>query len=277
MTGRFLHGTSSFSTKGWVGPFYPPGTKPADFLRYYATRFGTVEVDSTYYAIPSAAMVDGWDRKTPDGFVLSAKFPRSIVHGGEGARPNPETVLVPAAVEKDTQEFLSVMSRLGDKLGPLVLQFPYFNRSVFEDARPFLARLDAFLESLPDGFRYGVELRNKAWLGEPLFALLRRHRAAFVLVEIGYMPHPARLAERYDVVTADFAYARLIGDRQAVDARTQTFDALVLDKDRELDRWAGLIRDLLERVPEVYAYANNHYAGHGPATITDLAQRVARD
>ena len=80
-------GTSSWSEKSWVGPFYPPGTKPGDFLRYYATQFDTVEVDATYYAIPDERMVAGWERKLPEGFVFSAKFPRSVVHAGEGARP----------------------------------------------------------------------------------------------------------------------------------------------------------------------------------------------
>ena len=73
-------GTSAFTAAGWEGTFYPPGTKPADFLRYYAQHFNSVEVDSTFYQIPSKATVQGWDKKTPEGFVFAAKVPQSITH-----------------------------------------------------------------------------------------------------------------------------------------------------------------------------------------------------
>jgi len=274
--GTLHFGTSSWSEKSWVGPFYPPGTRPGDFLPVYATRFDTVEADNTYYAIPDERLVRGWAAKLPSGFRMAAKFPRSIVHAGEGPRPDPARVLVPEAVAEDTATFLERMRILGPKCGPLVLQFPFFNRTVFEHEQVFLARLDAYLGELPADFRYGVEVRNKAWLGEPLLEVLRRHRVALVCVEIAYMPHPARLAERMDLVTTDFAYVRLIGDRKAVEARTKTFDKLVLDQGRSLERWADLLTDFRDRVPETYVYANNHYAGHGPATIRDLAARLGQ-
>jgi uncharacterized protein YecE (DUF72 family) len=272
--GTIRYGTSSWSTAGWVGPFYPQGMKPGDFLAHYATCFDTVEADVTYYRVPSRSMVEGWARKTPPGFTLSAKFPRSIVHAGKGPRPNPDALLVPEVVARDTQVFLENMALLGDKLGPLVLQFPYFNRQVFASPEPFLERLDAYLEELPSEVRVAVEVRNKTWIDEPLLDLLRGHGAALVLVDLAYMPHPALLAERFDLVTGDFAYCRLIGDRKAVDAQTKTFDRIVLDRSDRLEEWATLLRSLAGRVAETYAYANNHYAGHGPATARQLAERV---
>ncbi|HED65894.1 MAG TPA: DUF72 domain-containing protein, partial [Planctomycetes bacterium] len=123
-TTRLRCGTSSFSAKSWVGPFYPPGTKPADFLSVYGTHFDAVEVDATYYAVPSARTVLGWESKVEEGFALCAKFPRSIVHCGEGPTPDPAAVLVPDAVQAPTDAFLKVMDLLGAKCGPLVLQFP---------------------------------------------------------------------------------------------------------------------------------------------------------
>ena len=86
-------GTCSWSAPSWVGSFYPTGTRQADFLSFYATRFSTVEADVTYYRIPDAALVRGWERRTPEGFVLCAKFPRSIVHAGDGPRPDPSKLL----------------------------------------------------------------------------------------------------------------------------------------------------------------------------------------
>ncbi len=272
--GTLLCGTSSWSEKSWVGPFYPEGTAPGDYLAHYATRFSTVEADVTYYRVPDKRLVEGWDRKTPEGFLLSAKFPRSVVHGGEGATPDPKAVLVPAKVKKDVDRFLESMRLLGPKCGPLVLQFPYFNKKVFSGAGEFFERLDAFLAGLPDGFRYGVEVRNRAWIGEPLLTLLKRHKTALVLVELAYMPHPADLAKEFDLVTTDFLYARLIGDRKAVDEKTETFDRIVLDRHDALERWAALLTKLLRKVPRAFVYANNHYAGHGPATIEELAALV---
>jgi len=117
-------------------------------------------------------------------------------------------------------------------------------------------------------------VRNKAWIAAPLLTLLRARNVALVLVDLAYMPHPADLAREHDLVTADFAYARLIGDRKAVEARTKTFEKIVLDQSARLQRWAELLSTLLPRVRETFAYANNHYAGHGPETIRDLARRV---
>ncbi len=273
--GEFLYGTSSWSEKSWAGVFYPAGLAVSDQLSHYATQFRTVEADVTYYRVPDARLVSGWAAKTPADFVLSAKFPQSIVHAGKEATPDPERVLVREHVAADLERFLGSMALLGDKCGPLVLQFPYFNQSVFKSIDPFLERLDAFLGVLPARFRYGVEVRNKNWIAEPLLAILRRHRTALVLVDLAYMPHPADLAEKNDLFTTDFTYARLIGDRKAIDALTERFDKLVVDQSPRLAKWAELLRAATNRLPRVFAYANNHYAGYAPETIRDLAGRVS--
>ena len=271
--GDLLYGTSSWSEKSWVGSFYPEGLAPRDFLGHYATQFNAVEADNTYYRVPSRAMVEGWRNRTPDEFRICAKFPRSIVHAGEGPKPDGAAVLQPGG---DTELFLDNMSVLGEKCGPLVLQFPYFNKQAFESPAPFYERLDRYLDSLPRDFRYAVELRNKWWVGEPLLEILRRHDVALVLVELGYLPHPAEVAAKLAVETTDFVYARLIGDRKAVEEKTKSFDKLVIDMGDSLDRWADLLRGLLEEVPKAYVFANNPFAGHGPATIRDLVERLDR-
>src|SRR5688572_13274906 len=139
--GDFLYGTSSWSEKSWAGTFYPAGLPVAQQLSHYASQFATVEADVTYYRVPDARLVSGWRDRTPDGFVLAAKFPRSIVHGGEQAAPDPERILRHEHVAGDLARFLSAMSLLGSKCGPLVLQFPYFNQRAFASAEPFLERL----------------------------------------------------------------------------------------------------------------------------------------
>jgi uncharacterized protein YecE (DUF72 family) len=274
VSGTLHYGTSSWSEKAWDGVFYPAGLPAAEQLPWYATQFRTVEADVTYYRVPDRRLVTSWRDRTPEGFTLAAKFPRSIVHAGEGATPDGSKVLVREHVARDLERFLDAMSILGPKCGPLVLQLPYFNRSAFASAAAFRERLAEFLRTLPPDFRYGVELRNKSWVDAPMLALLREHRCALVLVDLVYMPHPAELAERYDLLTTDFTYARLIGDRKKIDALTDTLDHVVLDQSERLESWAGLVRELLARAKDVYVYANNHYAGYAPDTIRELVGRV---
>jgi uncharacterized protein YecE (DUF72 family) len=131
-------GTSAFTAAGWESAFYPAGMKPADYLNYYATKFNTVEVDSTFYRTPSTGTVHGWERKTPTGFLLSAKIPQLITH---------ENVLQDC--DEDLKRFLETMDFMGDKLGPLLFQFGYFNKSAFPSGKGFLARLAPFLKKLP--------------------------------------------------------------------------------------------------------------------------------
>jgi uncharacterized protein YecE (DUF72 family) len=167
-------------------PFYPPGTKPADMLAFYATQFPTVEADTTYYRIPPREMVRGWRTRTPDGFVVSAKFPRSVVHGGEGMKPDATKVLEWSAVGGDVERFLDAMGELGKKQGPLVVQLPYLNRSAFASVEPFPRAARGVPRSPAEGPRYGVEVRNKGWIGEALLGLLRKRNVALVLVDIVY-------------------------------------------------------------------------------------------
>jgi uncharacterized protein YecE (DUF72 family) len=272
-------GTSSFSETDWVGPFYPPGTKPAEFLTHYATRFNTVEIDATYYAIPSVRTVEGWRHKTPPEFMIAAKFPRSIVHGGKGAKPDPNIILMPEATYSARNRFLEVMSLLGDRLGPLVLQFPYFSKAVFASPDLFMERLERFLNDLPQDFRYAVEIRNRNWLSEKFAEMLRNHDMALVLVDQAWMPHADQVEKMFDPVTTDFAYIRLLGDRKEIEAITESWDKEVIDRGERLERWAEVIARLVERRVETLIYVNNHYAGHAPTTAERLhdmlLQRIA--
>lgn len=252
-----LHlGTSSWSAASWVGPFYPPGTPPADFLPVYASHYKTVEIDSTYYRIPSRKLVQGWFDRTPDDFIFAAKFPGEITH---------KKVLVDC--ENETEEFLNVIELLGEKLGPLLLQFPYLNQEAIADSEEFLSRLDRYLGTLPPNHRYAVEVRNRNWLGRPLIELLRRHNIALALVDQVWMPAISQLVEKLNVLTTDFTYVRWIGDRQGIEKKTKTWDRIIVDRERETHIWIRHIREFLKQDRVVYAYYNNHYAGFGPGSV----------
>jgi uncharacterized protein YecE (DUF72 family) len=249
-----LLGTSSFSATGWEGSFYPRGMRSADYLTFYAQHFNTVEVDSTFYACPTARTVSNWDSRTPEGFTFSVKAPQEITH---------ERVLVEC--DKPLKEFLDTVAILGKKLGPVVFQFPFFNRSAFRDRNAFLDRLIPFLKRLPREYRFAIETRNQRWLDAELASLLRDHRIALVLQDRSFMPNPSELD--FDPITTDWTYIRWLGDRKAIENVTQTWSKTVVDKTAELRSWVDYCDQLRRRGVLIYVYANNHFAGHGPATI----------
>lgn len=264
-------GTSAFTAAGWSGSFYPPELKQKDYLPFYATKFSTVEIDSTYYATPSPSTVRGWRDKTPEGFLFSAKVPQIVTH---------DKVLL--GCEPEFDEFLGAMKLLGEKLGPILLQFPYFNEADMTAAE-FIGRLRAFLERVtarlkgrlegPSNERHirlAVEIRNNTWLNQELADLLREHGVALVLQDQGWMRRPHELA--FDYLTADFTYVRLLGDRKGIERQTKIWDKIVVDRSTELRSWVDLCHSTVRRGVTTFIYVNNHYAGHAPATVAQFLQ-----
>jgi uncharacterized protein YecE (DUF72 family) len=235
-----------------VGSFYPANAKSQDFLSIYAQSFDTVEIDSSYYRVPTAKTVEQWRERTPKGFTFSAKVPSVVTH---------EKMLLDA--EDDLKAFLKVMDLLGDKLGALLLQFPYFKKSKFRGLGFFLERLEPFLKQLPKDHQWVVEVRNKNWLSEKLYSVLRRHGVALALVDHAWMPRPRELFETGDPVTADFTYIRWLGDRKGIEEITKVWNKLVIDRTAEMEEWMPAMQKLLKRRLTTYCYFNNHYSGSG--------------
>lgn len=250
MNRNLLHlGTSGWSYKDWVGPFYADGSAPKDFLEIYSQHFHTVEIDSTFYGTPRQEYVRRWRATTPDDFQFSAKFPKEITH---------EKSLVDG--EKEVTEFLKTMELLGNKLSVLLLQFEYgFKPDQFEN-------LSAFLPTLPDCFRYALEIRNKKWLGRNFFELLRDNGVAFTLVDHPWMP-------RLEDVTSDFTYIRWLGDRRTV---PENFSEVKIDRSKEVEWWAEVINKFLIDDVTTFGYVNNHFAGHSPATVRQIEAELDR-
>jgi uncharacterized protein YecE (DUF72 family) len=251
-------GTSAFTAAGWEGSFYPKGMKPAEYLSFYATKFDTVELDNTFYRTPSISTVQGWNAKTPPGFIFAAKIPQVITH---------EKTLVDCA--DDLKHFLKTMDALGDKLGPLLFQFGYFNQKAFKTQADFLAVLKPFLKTLPKDYQFAVEIRNKNWMNAEFADVLRERGVALTLIDQSWVPRPWELKQKLDLVTADFAYVRWLGDRKAIEEQTKTWDKIIVDRDGDLKRWVDVLKELVlnKEIRQLFAFANNHFAGHGPATV----------
>jgi uncharacterized protein YecE (DUF72 family) len=246
-----LLGTSAFTANGWQGSFYPPGMDSRDFLSYYATQFSTVEVDSTFYGCPSANTVSNWSARTPEDFLFCVKVPQVITH---------EKVLVDC--DPEFEEFVKTMDILGPKLGPMVFQFPSFDKWKFPKQDSFLGVLVPFLKKLPTDHKFVVEIRNKTWLDIKFADVLRERNVALALTDTSFMPRPWELKQKFDLVTADFAYVRWLGDRKGIEKQTTTWDKTVIDRTSDLKNWVEVLRQMVntKKVLKLFAFANNHYA-----------------
>jgi uncharacterized protein YecE (DUF72 family) len=251
-------GTSSFTASGWSGSFYPTGMKSADYLTYYSTQFATVEIDSTFYGCPSTSTVSKWSARTPEDFIFCVKVPQIITH---------EKVLVDC--DSEFEEFVKTMDVLGPKLGPMIFQFPSFDRWKFPKQESFLGVLTPFLKKLPADHKFVIEIRNKTWLDAKFADMLREHNVALALTDTSFVPRPWEMKEKFDMITADFAYVRWLGDRHGIEKVTRVWDKTVVDRKDDLANWVTVLKELVlnKKIRKLFAFANNHYAGHGPATV----------
>jgi uncharacterized protein YecE (DUF72 family) len=226
-------GTMGWSYDFWKGNFYPEDSD--NLLGEYAKNFATVEINNTFYRIPSKDTVRNWEEETPDDFIFSAKFPRKITH-----------IKKLQDCEEEVKVFIEHMSLLGNKLGPMLMQFsPDFkpeNSGILKD----------FLSGLPDGYRYAVEVRNKKWLDEGFYNMLRDQGVALVLIDHPWMPE-------MKTITADFSYLRWEGDRRKV---TGMLGKVERDRSREIRDWAGKIKAFLSDGVEVFGYFSKSYSGY---------------
>ncbi|CAN5704723.1 DUF72 domain-containing protein [soil metagenome] len=238
-------GTSGWSYADWEGTVYSEGLPARSRLAEYANRYATMEIDSTFYGTPRRSTVQRWREVVPEGFLFAAKFPKEITH---------EKTLINC--EKPAEDFVRTMEELGDRLGPLLVQLP---PSFTVDGMDVLER---FLEALPDGFRYAVEVRHLSWVRSDLTELLKEHGVALTLIDYPKMP-------RMDAVTADFGYIRWLGDRREFPAG---HTHLKRDRYEDLGWWSGVADRFLADGKSVLAYANNHYQNHSPSTLEQFLE-----
>ncbi len=260
-------GCQGWKYDDWVTPpaspraiFYPHGTRPDRMLEEYARAFDTVEVDSTFYAVPSEAAVDGWRKKTPARFTFSLKLPREITH---------EHQLRGGRAGEVLEEFCLRARRLGEKLAAVLVQLP----PQFEATRENSRALREFLLLLPRDLRFAFEFRDPFWFEEDLLEPLTRHpNVSLALVEGPWATRERIWRAAAGVLDAtDFAYLRWMGARDLA-----RFDAVQRDMSANLKRWAGAVERLRERVPAVYAYFSNFYEGHAPASANSLKRLLGQ-
>lgn len=233
--GRTRIGTSGWSYGHWNGVFYPEHTPPSERLAFLSSRLDTVEIDSTFYHLPSTKSVSAWSDTTPDGFVFAAKGSRLITHFRRLS-----------GIDDALATFLERLAPLAEKLGVILWQLPP-NFSADNQ------RLDAFLGKLPNETRHAVEFRHQSWLTAETFEVLRAHGAAHVQVSSDAMPPEL-------TPTADFVYVRLHG----TSAYHGAYDRPALEP------WTRFLAEQTAAGRDAYVYFNNDAEGHAPQDAARL-------
>jgi uncharacterized protein YecE (DUF72 family) len=235
--------------------FYPRGTRSGAMLALYAEIYETIEVDSTFYAIPPSSSIESWYQKTPAEFTFSFKLPQEITHE-HALRPSSYEIL---------DEFCERVSELKEKLGVVLVQLaPHFEASK-ENAR----NLRAFLERLPPEIRFAVEFRERGWMIDWTLEELEKNNAALALVEGSWIPRALTL-DAIDKLTTDFAYVRFMGERDLT-----AFDRIYRPQDANLEIWKEAVERLAAR--EIFVYFSNYYEGHAPASVDKLKTLLGQE
>jgi uncharacterized protein YecE (DUF72 family) len=240
-------GCSGWSYEGWKGNFYPKDMENKDYLSYYSKFFKFVEVDSTYYRIPSRSSVRGWKDKTPEDFKFSLKFPKVITH------------------EKKLEDVVKPLSILFYSLEPLIEK----TLTLLIQLPPFLSEgkgfnpLQGMIRHLDKRFRYSLEVRHSSWFNDNLYELLKENDISLVWSVRDKLQTPS-------IVTSNQVYIRFIGDRSISE---KDLGKTVKDRRREMLEYVKKVRETQNdnsNISDVLIAFNNHFAGFGPHSVNDF-------
>jgi len=231
-------GTSGWAYRHWRQVFYPPRFPQRKWFEFYAGSFDTVELNVTFYRMPSLSTFQSWKARAPTGFLFAVKGSRYISH-----------LKRLSGVKPSLQYFFDRVDALGDRCGPILWQLPPNFERIDE-------RLQAFLEELPDGYRHAFEFRHPSWFVESTFALLSARNAALCIADSPSRPPFVRL-------TANWTYLRF---HEGMASGSYT--------DPQLAEWSARITDFRKRDVDVYAYFNNDPGGNAIHNARRLKEMV---
>jgi uncharacterized protein YecE (DUF72 family) len=235
-------GTSGWSYPHWRGTFYPEGLKQKAELAFYMEHFNTVELNNSFYRLPTTATFANWAAAAPPDFIYAVKASRFFTH-----------MKKLNLHEDQLHPFFNAIAHLGDHLGPVLLQLPpHWKRNA--------GRLQEFLNLLPKGYRYAFEFRNPDWYHQEVYELLRTHQCACCWYHLA-----GHLAPK--IRTTDFVYIRLHGPGAKYQGSYHG---------NALRAWAHQCRELSDQGRDVYVYFDNDEAGYAPANARKLHSLLSK-
>jgi len=239
---QYFIGTSGWHYDDWRGRFYPGELPKAKWLEFYARHLPTVELNNSFYRLPSENAFNNWHDSSPADFVFAVKVSRFITH-----------IKRLKNSEEAMGNFVKRAMILGEKLGPLLYQLP-----------PSMHRndetLESFLSSLPGEMKHVIEFRHQSWLAEKVFEIMRQHNAGLCVFDMPSFTCPLR-------ATADFAYIRFHGSNSLYSS---------CYSDEELAGWAKRIADLALNLDSVYIYFNNDVGGFAVRNALTIRDYLAK-
>lgn len=244
--GKLYIGTSGWNYGHWRGPFYPEDLPQSRWLDFYSRHFDTVEINFSFYRLPERKTFEEWHRRTPDHFSFAAKVSRFYTHMKKLAFP-----------EQNLSRFLENAAGLGEKLSVILFQLPPFWNVNIER----LSLLGAYMNAqkiLPD-IRCVIEVRNRTWLSEEVFKVLKDHNISLCLADWPELPVDGP-------VTADFVYVRRHGPSALYASRYSH---------KELETDAGMIKKWLTAGKDVYVYFNNDAMAWAVKNALELKEMLA--
>jgi uncharacterized protein YecE (DUF72 family) len=234
-------GTSGFHYKHWKGPFYPRKMREAAMLDFYTQHFDTVELNNSFYRLPTVDAFKCWPDATPKDFLFAVKASRFITHNKKLKDP-----------ENAVDNLLPGAAHLGKKLGPVLFQLPPKWRVNPE-------RLRNLLQILPRDLRYAFEFRELSWITAEICAILRKFNPAFCIYELAGYQSPLS-------ITADFTYVRLHGPESSKYQGSYS--------EQQLSQWARQIESWAEELKALYFYFDNDHAGYAAANALRLREMI---
>ena len=239
--GKVYVGTSGWHYKHWIGEFYPEDIRSKEFIDYYLKFFRTVELNNSFYKLPSVETYRDWKNSVPPDFIFSVKGSRYITHTKKMKPP----------IKEGIDNFMERAESLKSKLGPVLFQLPPGWKVNAE-------RLENFLENLPKQHRYTFEFRNHTWYADDVLELLKKYNAAFCIYELEHHLSP-------EEITADFVYIRLHGPDGKY---AGSYD------DKTLDNWAKKIRNWSDDNKDIYCYFDNDQKGYAAFNAIRLKEML---
>jgi uncharacterized protein YecE (DUF72 family) len=276
--GDIRFGTCSWKFDSWRGLVYPE-TGSFDYLREYAGKYDTVEVDQWFWSLhgpgkvtlPRPAVVRGYVEAVPADFRFSVKVPNSLTltHYYRSSKSEPLVENPHFLCPETFGRFLDLLAPMKERLGPLMFQFEYLNLKKMPSQEEFMERFARFRASLPEGYVYGIETRNPKYLNRAYFDFLARAGLYHVFIQGYYMPSIFDVYAEHVEHIENFTVIRLHGpDRQGIEKKTgKIWDSIAAPKDHEITKLKAMLADLDSRGVTTYVNVNNHYEGSAPLTI----------
>jgi uncharacterized protein YecE (DUF72 family) len=241
--GRIHIGTSGWHYAHWRGSFYPANLRPEQMLNWYAQHFDTVEINNSFYRLPTSAVLRAWCKQIPPNYCLAMKASRYITHNRKLKYP-----------KESVKKFFAQAALLNTRLGPILFQLP-------PSWKVNVERLEEFVRALPRRRRYAFEFRNPSWSIPRVFEVLRKHNAAYCIYELAGFQSPIE-------ITADFTYVRLHGPGKAYQGNYSV---------RQLRVWAKRIETWRTKLKHTFVYFDNDQAAFAPKNALELRRMLLGD